>query len=106
MIPLHIFIFTVHTEFAQERKALRDQLRGDPLVRWSSGVFLFKDTLASGQHTVGLYMDEVKRHDLQIGLFSSDCTLIGELCSRLQGYRLMDNGRITVGISVFGSATT
>ena len=98
MIPLHIFIFTVHTEFTQERKPLCNQLRGDPLVRRSSGVFLFKDALAVGQHTGGLYVDEVKRHDLQIGLFSSNCTLIGGL--------LMDNGRIAVGISVFGSATT
>ena len=106
MIPLHVLIFMVQTEFAQERKALRDQLRGDLLIRWFSGIFLFKDALVSSQHALGLYIDEVKRHDLHIRLFNSDWMLIEEPHSCLQEYRLMYHRRIAVGISVLRIVVT
>ena len=40
MNPLRIFISSVQKEFAREREALRDYLRGDPLVRRFFEVFL------------------------------------------------------------------
>ena len=43
MTPLRIFISSVQTEFAQERAALRDYLRGDPLMRRFFEVFLFEE---------------------------------------------------------------
>ena len=46
MIPLSIFISSVQPEFAQERAALRDYLRGDPLMRRFFEVFLFEDVPA------------------------------------------------------------
>ncbi len=49
MTPLRIFISSVQTEFAQEREALRDYLRGDPLMRRFFEVFLFEDVPASGR---------------------------------------------------------
>ena len=33
MNPIRIFISSVQREFTQEREALRDYLRGDPLMR-------------------------------------------------------------------------
>ena len=42
-----IFISSVQREFAQERKALRDFLQNDPLMRRFFDVFLFEDVPAS-----------------------------------------------------------
>ena len=47
MNPIRIFISSVQTEFAQERAALSDYLRGDPLMRRFFDVFLFEDVPAS-----------------------------------------------------------
>jgi hypothetical protein len=43
MSVIRIFISSVQKEFAEERKALRDFLRGDPLLRRFFDVFLFED---------------------------------------------------------------
>ena len=69
MIPLRIFISSVQNEFAQEREALRDYLREDALLRRFFDVFLFEDTPASDQRPDELYLDEVERCDLYVGLF-------------------------------------
>ena len=47
MITIRIFINSVRREFAQERKALRDYLRNDPLMQRFFDVFLFEDVPAS-----------------------------------------------------------
>jgi len=47
MNTIRIFISSVQTKFAQERKALSDYLRGDPLMRRFFDVFLFEDVPAS-----------------------------------------------------------
>ena len=72
MTPLRIFISSVQTEFAQERAALRDYLRGDPLMRRFFEVFLFEEVPASDQRPDALYLDEVERCDLYVGLFGGD----------------------------------
>lgn len=41
MKPVRIFISSVQTEFAEERAALRDYLRGDALMRRFFEVFVF-----------------------------------------------------------------
>ena len=69
MTPLRIFISSVQSEFAQERKALRDYLREDALLRRFFDVFLFEDAPASDQRPDELYLDEVERCDLYVGLF-------------------------------------
>ncbi len=71
MTPLRIFISSVQTEFAQERAALRDYLRGDPLMRRFFEVFLFEEAPASDRRPDALYLDEVERCDLYVGLFGS-----------------------------------
>ncbi len=69
MIPLRIFISSVQNEFAQEREALRDYLREDALLRRFFDAFLFEDAPASDQRPDELYLDEVERCDLYVGLF-------------------------------------
>ena len=69
MAPLRIFISSVQSEFAQERGALRDYLREDALLRRFFDVFLFEDAPALNQRPDELYLDEVDRCDLYVGLF-------------------------------------
>ena len=47
MKALRIFISSVQKEFAEERAALRDYLRGDALLRRFFTPFLFEETPAS-----------------------------------------------------------
>ena len=72
MNPIRIFISSVQREFAQERAALRDYLRGDPLMRRFFDVFLFEDVPALDRRPDSLYLDEVRQSDLYVGLFGSD----------------------------------
>ena len=69
MKSLRIFISSVQSEFAQEREALRDYMREDALLRRFFDVFLFEDVPASNQRPDELYLDEVERCDLYVGLF-------------------------------------
>ena len=69
MNPIRIFISSVQNEFALERKALRDYLHEDPLLRRFFDVFLFEDAPASDRRPDDLYLDEVDRCDLYVGLF-------------------------------------
>ena len=71
MTPLRIFISSVQSEFAGERGALRDYLRGDPLLRRFFEVFLFEDAPAADRRPDDLYLAEVERCDLYVGLFGN-----------------------------------
>lgn len=72
MTPIRIFISSVQREFAAERAALRDYLRGDPLMRRFFEVFLFEDVPASDRRADDLYLDEAGRCDIYLGLFGYD----------------------------------
>ena len=72
MLPIRIFISSVQSEFAQEREALRDYLRGDPLMHRFFDVFLFEDVPASDRRPDSLYLDEVEQSDIYVGLFGDD----------------------------------
>ena len=72
MTPIRIFIGSVRREFARERKHLRDYLRGDPLMRRFFEVFLFEDVPASDRWPDEVYLDEVERCDIYVGLFGQD----------------------------------
>ncbi|MFA7199317.1 MAG: DUF4062 domain-containing protein, partial [Methanoculleus sp.] len=66
MTPVRIFISSVQKEFADERAALRDYLRGDALMRRFFEVFLFEDVPAADRRTDDLYLDEVRRCDIYV----------------------------------------
>ena len=72
MNRIRIFISSVQREFAQEREALRDYLRGDPLMRRFFDVFLFEDVPALDRRPDSLYLDEVEQSDIYVGLFGND----------------------------------
>ena len=72
MTPIRIFISSVRREFALERERLRDYLRGDPLMRRFFEVFLFEDVPASDRRPDRVYLDEVDRCDIYVGLFGRD----------------------------------
>ena len=72
MTPIRIFISSVQREFARERAHLRDYLRGDPLMRRFFEVFLFEDVPASDRRPDEVYLDEVDRCEIYVGLFGTD----------------------------------
>ena len=72
MNRIRIFISSVQREFAEERKALRDYLRGDPLMRRFFDVFLFEDVPALDRRPDSVYLDEVEQSDVYVGLFGND----------------------------------
>ena len=72
MTPLRIFISSVQGEFARERTALRDYVHDDVLMRRFFDVFLFEDNPATDRRPDDLYLDEVERADVYLGLFGSD----------------------------------
>jgi len=71
MKPIRVFISSVQKEFSEERAALRDYLRGDPLMRRFFDVFLFEDCPAKDRRVDELYLEEVERCDIYVGLLGN-----------------------------------
>ena len=69
MKSIKLFISSVQKEFTEERIALRDYLRGDPLMQHFFEPFLFEDVPAADQRADEVYTDEVEKCDIYIGLF-------------------------------------
>ena len=72
MTPLRLFVSSVQREFAEERSALRAYLDGDPLMRRFFDAFLFEDVPATDRRPDALYLEEVERCDLYVGLFGRE----------------------------------
>lgn len=69
MASTRIFISSVQKELAAERRALKDFVHNDALLRQHFEVFLFEDLPARDQRADTVYLDEVDRCDLYVGLF-------------------------------------
>lgn len=67
-----IFISSVQKELAEERLALKAYVEKDPLLGRYFEVFLFEDLPARDQRADAVYLDEVDRCDLYLGLFGND----------------------------------
>ena len=67
-----IFISSVQKELADERAAIRDYVRGDALLRRFFEVFLFEDLPASDRRADKVYLEEVERCDVYIGIFANE----------------------------------
>ena len=68
-----IFISSVQKEFAQQRLDLKAFLLGDAVLRrFIAEVFLFEELPASDRHADEVYLDEVKRSDIYLGIFGND----------------------------------
>ena len=66
-----IFISSVQSEFASERKALADYIRDDELLGDFFDVFLFEEQPAKNRSAQAVYLDEVASCDVYLGLFGS-----------------------------------
>ena len=69
---LRIFLSSVQKELTAERAALRDYLRGDALMHRFFDVFLFEEVPAADRRADVLYLDEVDRADVYLGLFGNE----------------------------------
>lgn len=69
---MRIFVSSVQNELATERQAIKSFIENDPLLRRFFTVFLFEDLPASDRRTDAVYIDEVDRCDVYLGLFGSD----------------------------------
>ena len=72
MQVVRIFVSSVQKEFADERRAVRDFVQADPLLRRFFSVFLFEDLPAGDQRADEVYLNEVDRCDVYVGLFGND----------------------------------
>ena len=67
-----IFISSVQKELAAERRALKEYVEKDLLLGRYFEVFLFEDLPARDQRADAVYLDEVDRCDLYLGLFGME----------------------------------
>ena len=63
-----IFVSSVQKELAKERQALRDFIRGDALLGQYFDVFLFEDLPANDRSPSELYLGQVERAAVYLGL--------------------------------------
>lgn len=68
MSPTRIFISSVQQELAAERRAVKDFVHNDALLRLHYEVFLIEDLPARDQRADQVYLEEVDRCELFIGL--------------------------------------
>ncbi len=66
-----IFISSVQKELQAERRAIKNYVHGDPLLRRFFDVFLFEDLPASGQRADRVYLGEVDRCSVYVGLLGN-----------------------------------
>ncbi len=67
-----IFISSVQKEMGEERRAVKVFIENDPLLSRFFSVFLFEDLPASDRRADAVYLDEVERCALYIGLYGND----------------------------------
>lgn len=67
-----IFVSSVQKEFQAERRAIRDFVLNDPLLRRFFSVFLFEDLPAQDRRPDDAYLAEVGRSDIYVGLFGNE----------------------------------
>ncbi len=67
-----IFVSSVQKELQAERAAVRDFVRGDALLRRFFDVFVFEDLPASDRRADEVYLDEVERSAIYLGLLGDE----------------------------------
>lgn len=61
-----IFVSSVQSEFAKEREAIRDYVRGDAILSKYFDVFVFEKHPSEGRGPVQLYREEVEQCDVYL----------------------------------------
>ncbi|MFA4859708.1 MAG: ATP-binding protein [Methanoregula sp.] len=67
-----IFVSSVQKELNEERAAIRDYIKTDPLLRIYFEPFLFEDLPALDRKPDELYLDEVDRCSIYLGIFGTE----------------------------------
>ena len=67
-----IFVSSVQKELAEDRRAVKAFIESDPLLRRFFTVFLFEDLPASDRRADAVYLAEVARCAVYVGLFGND----------------------------------
>lgn len=69
---IRIFISSVQKELAEERRVIRDYVRRDALLHQFFDVFLFEDLPASDRRTDDVYLEEVGRCSIYMGILGNE----------------------------------
>lgn len=69
---MRIFVSSVQKELQQERRAIKNFVEGDALLRRFFEVFLFEDLPASDRRADHVYLDEVDQAGVYVGIFGSE----------------------------------
>ena len=70
---LKVFISSVQKELAEERRAVKDFISNDPLLRrFIKDVFLFEDIPAGDRKPDDIYLSEVKKSDIYLAIFGNE----------------------------------
>jgi predicted HTH transcriptional regulator len=69
---LKIFVSSVQKELADERRAVKSFVESDPLLRRFFTVFLFEDLPASDRRADAVYLAEVDRCAVYVGIFGNE----------------------------------
>ena len=72
MIPIKIFISSVQREFAEERAMLRSYIRGEYLLGKFFEVFTFEESPALPSSAQDVYLEQVERCDVYLGIFGRE----------------------------------
>ncbi|HOE80479.1 MAG TPA: ATP-binding protein [Smithellaceae bacterium] len=67
-----LFVSSVQKELEIERRAVKNFVQNDPLLRRFFDVFLFEDLPARDRRSDDVYLEEVEHCDLYIGLFGNE----------------------------------
>lgn len=67
-----IFISSVQKELQPERRAVADFIQGDPLLRRYYTAFLFEDLPATDRRADDVYLDQVDRCAIYLGVFGNE----------------------------------
>ena len=69
---LRIFVSSVQMELAEERRAVKSFVEGDPLLHRFFSVFLFEDLPAGDRRADAVYLAEVDRCAVYVGIFGRE----------------------------------
>lgn len=69
MPKIKIFISSVQREFAKERRMITDYITNDALLGKFFEVFIFENIAAQDRKPYDVYIDEVNKSEIYIGLF-------------------------------------
>lgn len=73
-----IFISGVQKELKEERRAIKDFILDDPLLLEYFDVFLFEDSPAKSKSVEAIYLDEVKKSSIYIGILGQKYGALGK----------------------------